>query len=568
MTVIFNDPASFADDQLEGFAELYADRLRMVPGGVVGHREGPPRVAVVIGGGSGHYPAFAGLVGTGFAAGAVVGNVFTSPSAAQVYSVAKASDQGRGVILSFGNYAGDLMNFGIAADRLRSEGVDIRIVTVTDDIASSPTAAGRRGIAGDFTVFKVMGAAAEQGSSLDEVERLGRLANDRTRSFGVAFTGCTMPGATAPLFAVPDGAISLGLGIHGEPGVRDTPRLTSRELAAVLVDGVLSERPSAGSARVAVIVNGLGSTKHEELFILWRDVAELLRRHALTPVGAEVGELVTSLDMGGCSLTLMWLDDELEAAWQADAYAPAYRKVGAATAGLRPADIGAVADERGRVPESTAAARALVPALRAAAGLVSRVLHDNEAELGRIDAVAGDGDHGRGMVKGIDAAAAALTAVNGGGLAWNLHRAGREWAAQAGGTSGVLWGAGIEAAAALIGDDRETYDATIAPAAVDAFLAAVTELGGAHPNDKTMVDALTPFAATLRERVESGVRLERAWADAAAAAAAAGQATAAMRPRKGRARPLAERSLGTPDAGATSFALIAAALRPVFATEG
>ncbi|MFB9646682.1 dihydroxyacetone kinase family protein, partial [Microbacterium terregens] len=500
MTVIFNDPASFVDDQLEGFAELYADRLRMVPGGVVGHREGPPRVAVVIGGGSGHYPAFAGLVGPGFAAGAVVGNVFTSPSAAQVYSVAKASDQGRGVILSFGNYAGDLMNFGIAADRLRSEGVDTRIVTVTDDIASSPTVAGRRGIAGDFTVFKVMGAAAEKGSSLDDVERLGRLANDRTRSFGVAFTGCTLPGAAAPLFVVPDGEMSIGLGIHGEPGVSDTPRLTSRELAAVLVDGVLSERPSAASARVAVIVNGLGSTKHEELFILWRDVAELLRRHDLAPVGAEVGELVTSLDMGGCSLTVMWLDDELEAAWQADAYTPAYRKVGAATARLRPADLGAVADELGRVPESTAAARALVPAFRSAAGLVSRVLHDNEAELGRIDAVAGDGDHGRGMVKGADAAAAALSAADGGGVAWNLRRAGREWAAQAGGTSGVLWGAGIEAAAAVIGDDRETYDATIAPAAVDAFLAAVIELGGAQPNDKTMVDALTPFAATLRER--------------------------------------------------------------------
>ncbi|TXD32221.1 D-erythrulose kinase, partial [Lujinxingia vulgaris] len=177
----------------------------------------------------------------------------------------KAANEGRGVVLSFGNYAGDVMHFGIAAERLRSEGIDTRVVLVTDDVGSSPDADQRRGIAGDFTVFKVMGAAAAEGLSLDEVERLGRAANDSTRSLGVAFSGCTMPGSAEPLFSIPSGSMSVGLGIHGEPGVRDVPRLTADELARLLLDGVLSERPVGDSTRVAVILNGLGTTKYEEL---------------------------------------------------------------------------------------------------------------------------------------------------------------------------------------------------------------------------------------------------------------------------------------------------------------
>ena len=566
MTVMFNDPAEFAEEQLEGFVELYADRLRAVPGGVVAHRRSQPKVAVVIGGGSGHYPAFSGLVGPGFAAGAVVGNIFTSPSAAQIYSVAKSADQGRGVILSFGNYAGDVMNFGIATERLRREGIDTRIVVVTDDVASSPDAGQRRGIAGDFTVFKVMGAAAERGDSLDEVQRLGEAANARTRSFGAAFTGCTMPGAGEPLFTVPAGSISLGLGIHGEPGVQDVPHLPANELAAVLVKGILDERPAASTARVAVILNGLGTTKYEELFVLWGAVATLLRDSSLIPVGVEVGELVTSLDMGGCSLTLMWLDDELEAAWQADAYTPAYRKLSVGTEGLRPADIGAEAATEARPPDFSDAAGKLVPALCAAIDQVKAVLHANETEFGRIDAIAGDGDHGRGMVKGINAAADSLVMTEG-GVAWNLRRAGREWAAHAGGTSGVLWGAGLEAAAEAIGDNRDRYDATAALAAVDAFMEAICELGGATPGDKTMVDALGPFCDTLRSGVEEGRPLHLAWDEAASAAATAAAATSAMTPRKGRARPLAERSIGSPDAGATSFAVVVAALTEQFLTK-
>ncbi|WP_308467923.1 dihydroxyacetone kinase family protein [Rathayibacter soli] len=556
MTVIYNDPADFADDQFAGFLDLYSDRLVGVPGGTVGFRSGEPIVVVIVGGGSGHYPAFCGLVGPGFASGAVVGNVFTSPSAAHVYSVAKAAEQGRGVVLTFGNYAGDVMNFGIAAERLRSEGIDTRIVLVTDDVASAADPTGRRGIAGDFAVFKALGAAAAQGLDIDEVERIGRAANDATRSFGVAFSGCTMPGASGPLFAVPEGKMGVGLGIHGEPGIRDIAVTDARALAAMLVTPLLEERPRTGSSRVAVIVNGLGTTKYEELFLLWSEIAPLLRAAGLEPVAPEVGELVTSLDMGGCSLTLMWLDGELERMWQADAYTPAYRKQHSTLLALRPVDLVAESSAAVEMPWASDAARQLSPAVASALHAVEAELREHEEELGRIDAVAGDGDHGRGMLKGAAAAAGSADAGADGGPGWMLIRAGRAWAAAAGGTSGVLWGAGLESAGRSLRDDREKYTLSNAVDAVDAFVDAIVGLGRAELGDKTLVDALVPFASSLRQQSDDGCDLTTAWHRAALAAGEAAAETTWLSPKKGRARPLAERSVGTPDAGATSFSLI------------
>ena len=283
---------------------------------------------MVVGGGSGHYPAFCGVVGPGFADGAVVGNIFTSPSATEAASVARAAHGDAGVLLITGNYAGDVMNFGLATRQLRSEGIDARYLVVTDDIASAAPedAAKRRGIAGDFTVFRCASAAAEEGHGLDDVERVARQANDATRTLGVAFDGCTMPGADRPLFTVTPGTMDLGLGIHGEPGVASHALPTAEQLAGILVDGVLAEKPDGAMDRVAVILNGLGRTKYEELFVVWKTVAALLARAGLNVVQPEVGELVTSLDMAGCSLTVTWLDEELERLWTSPADTPAYRK--------------------------------------------------------------------------------------------------------------------------------------------------------------------------------------------------------------------------------------------------
>lgn len=569
MTRIFNDPADFADEALAGFCDAHADLVRQVEGGAVRrNRPATPKVAVITGGGSGHYPAFAGIIGPGFADAAVVGNIFTSPSAQQAYSVAKAAHSGAGVVFTYGNYAGDVMNFGMASERLNAEGIPTENVLVTDDIASATVeeAEKRRGIAGDFVVFKVMGAAAEAGLDLDSVVRLGRKANSLTKTIGTAFSGCTFPGAGQPLFSLPEGQMGLGLGIHGEPGLFDTELPSAVELGQELVRRVLAETPAGSHTRLAVILNGLGSTKHEELFVLWRTVAPLLREAGYTLVMPEVGELVTSLDMAGASLTLTWLDDELERYWTAPALTPAYRRgavgVEASSSDADEAELDAIATAD---YSSTAESRAYAAQCLKALDTTAALLRVSEAMLGDMDAIAGDGDHGRGMVRGSAAAydAATLAFERGAGAGSLLAAGGDAWADKAGGTSGVLWGAGLRAFGERLGDS-ETPTPEVLAESVRAFTDRIGSLGKAGIGDKTMMDALLPFASSLEERVTAGTHPEQAWSAAAANATKAAASTAELRPLKGRARPLAEKSLGTPDPGATSLAMVFAAVGPHF----
>ncbi|MBQ0866703.1 dihydroxyacetone kinase family protein [Streptomyces sp. RK75] len=574
MTRVFNDPARFAEDMVQGFVAAHPGHVRAVPGGggvVRAHRPGTAKVAVLTGGGSGHYPAFCGVVGQGFADGSVIGNVFTSPSAAQAYSVAAEAETGAGVLFMFGNYAGDVMNFGQAAQRLTDEGIPARCFAVTDDIASAPAAEAdrRRGIAGGFTVYKTASAAAEEGASLQEVVRVAEHTNARTRSLGVAFAGCTLPGQREPLFTVPEGKLGLGLGIHGEPGVRESELTSAQELAGTLVEGLLAERPDAAadSRRVAVLLNGLGATKYEELYVLWASVERLLTEAGLELIRPEVGELVTSLDMAGCSLTVTWLDDELERLWLAPADTPAFRRggtapeatvTGRAASAPRTATAGrAAAQPAIATGEAITVGSTVVRALRAAHTL----LHEQEETLGRLDAVAGDGDHGRGMCKGVDAALAAAEKAQAteAAPAALLGAAGDAWAAEAGGTSGALWGAGLRALGSALPADRAPAPTELADGA-RAALAAVTSLGKAEPGDKTLVDALAPFVTAFQERLEAGGPPAEALGAAADVARTAAEATAELRPRLGRARPLAERSIGTPDPGATSLAMVLGAV--------
>lgn len=558
MTHLFDDPEVFAATALQGFCDIHARLVRLTPGGVLrATATGRGKVALVIGGGSGHYPAFAGYVGPGLADAAVAGDVFASPSTRLVYNVAAKAHKGGGVILGYGNYAGDVLNFGAAAERLRSAGIDARTLAITDDIASASAAevSKRRGVAGDVAVFKIAGAAAEAGLSLDEVERIARHANDRTRSFGVAFGGCTLPGAEGPLFTVAEGQMAIGLGIHGEPGISESPILPASELAALLVDRLVQETPADSRGRVAVILNGLGSTKQEELFVLWTSVAAKLRAHGLTPVAPLVGEYVTSLDMEGCSLTLTWLDDTLEALWCApcDTAVLAVGRIGA-----RPADPEEQTAEEVQAPISPGSPPSQADGQRIAAGFdrLAGALKEAEAELGRIDAQAGDGDHGQGMARGSAAAAAAAreAAAAGAGAATVLAAAANAWADRAGGTSGAIWGLGLLAASRALSDQTATDDAAIGQA-VEQALDSVLTLGRARPGDKTLVDAFVPFADMLRAELAAGRSAREAWTAGAAAAAQGAEQTAQLIPRLGRARPLAERSLGHRDAGAVSFAL-------------
>lgn len=575
MTRLYNDPAAFADEALEGFAAAHRRWVRPVPGGVVrATAKTPGQVAVVIGGGSGHYPAFSGLVGQGLAHGAAVGNVFASPSAQQIRTVARAAESGGGVLLLYGNYAGDVLHFGQAAEQLNAEGTATRTFAVTDDLSSAAPeeAHKRRGIAGDLPVFKAAAAAAEQGLPLDEVARVAAYANARTRSFGIAFSGCTLPGADHPLFTVPEDRMAVGLGIHGEPGIGEAAVPTADGAAELLVSTLLKELPAGVAApdgqRATVILNGLGSVKYEELFVVYRRVARLLADAGVQTVDPEVGELVTSFDMAGISLTLTWLDDTLEALWTAPADAPAYRKGSVPEAVVTEGDE--VSYETGSGPEPYVASddsrKAAATALDAL-GRIKETVDAHADELGRIDAVAGDGDHGIGMQRGSAAAyEAALRAQElGAGAHSLLTAAGDAWADRAGGTSGALWGIILRAVADALDDTERPTSASVARGVRQAS-DGVRRTGGAEVGDKTMVDVLVPFAETLGQQVGAGAELTAAWATAADVAEQAARDTARLAPRMGRARPHAEKSLGTPDAGAHSLALIVRAVHGALAT--
>ena len=567
MTHLYNDPAEFPNDVINGFAAAYPQYVQRVEGASGFVRAGGPlegKVSLVIGGGSGHYPSYNGVVGTGFADGAVLGGVFASPSAEQVYRIAKAADGGVGVVLGFGNYAGDRLNFGVAAERLINEGIDTRVVWVTDDVASASRdeQEKRRGIAGTFTVYKMAAAAAENGANLDEVERVMRAANAATYSFGVAFHGCTLPGADKPLFTVDEGHMDFGLGIHGEPGITSAPWMSAKDLAAKLVETVLAERPEGARGRAAVLVNGLGATKYEELFVLYGNINELLEAAGVVQVAPEVGELVTSLDMAGCSLSVTWLDEELEGYWVAPAETAAFRRGTAVVSVKFTTRRTAAAHVAETVtPEASEESVAAAVVARKAVDAIYATIEENKDYLGQIDAIAGDGDHGIGMSRGSKAAAEAANETQG-GVETVLAAAGHAFGDKAGGTSGILWGLLLEGVGKSLGNTEAVTSRRLA----DAVQSSATHLQGfskAQLGDKTMLDALFPFVDTLVEQVDAGASASDAWRSAADACRTAAEATASLVPKIGRARPLAERSVGTPDPGAVSLGLIVTAISDV-----
>src|SRR5690606_767697 len=358
-----------------------------------------------------------GIVGPGLADGCVLGDVFTSPSAEQVYRVGRAAAGGAGLVLAFGNYAGDRLNFAAARERLLAEGIDTRIVYVTDDVASAPPeqADQRRGVAGTAAVYKIGGAAADLGRDLDTVERVMRAANAATFSYGVAFAGCTLPGKPQPLFTVAPGQMEFGLGIHGEPGVRSAAWMPASELAAGLVEAVLAERPPGTSGRAAVILNGLGATKYEEPFVLYRHVHRLLAAAGAEPVLPEVGELVTRLVMACCSVALTWSDDGVEGWWAVPLATAAFRCGATSTLLSFPAAPRTRGDaaSTGEPSECSTASRAAGQVARKVLAAMTEAAVKAEEELGRLDAIAGDGDHGAGMVRGLRAAQAAAEEATG-----------------------------------------------------------------------------------------------------------------------------------------------------------
>jgi dihydroxyacetone kinase len=315
MQKIINEPRAFVDEMLEGVLLAHPGSLRTAGRRVLvrGDAPRPGKVAIVTGGGSGHLPLFMGYVGMGLADGVAVGDVFASPSSEQILEATKAVDGGAGVIYLFGNYSGDVMNFDLAAELASAEGIETSTLLGADDVASAPAAAHdrRRGVAGIAFLYKVAGALAEEGASLAEVMAVAERAAAGLRSMGVALSPCILPAAGEPTFTLPAGEMEIGMGIHGEPGVRRGPLEPAERIAEQLVSQIVSDLPFNRGDEVAVLVNSLGATPREELYILFRSVHALLASSSISVRRAWVGEYATSLEMAGASVSVMKLDDEL-----------------------------------------------------------------------------------------------------------------------------------------------------------------------------------------------------------------------------------------------------------------
>lgn len=329
MKKLINDPFDFVEEMLEGFLAAHDDLVKRVGRRAIARIDAPiaGKVGVVIGGGSGHLPIYTAYVGAGGADAAPIGNIFASPPAKPILEATLAANGGVGVLYFYGNYAGDVLNFDRAA-AMAQEQHGIRVVTVlgTDDVASAPPSEidKRRGIAGAFFVVKVAAAKAETMASLDDVVAATRKANDQTRTMGVALTSCTVPANGRPTFNLADDEMEIGLGIHGEPGMRRTKIIPVDQIVDEIIEGILNDNIDYTDSDVAVLVNGLGATPYEELYVIYRRVKQILDAKRVRIRRRFVGEYVTSLEMAGASVSLMRLDRELDEMLMAPAHCPMF----------------------------------------------------------------------------------------------------------------------------------------------------------------------------------------------------------------------------------------------------
>jgi dihydroxyacetone kinase len=489
---------------------------------------------------------------------AVAGDVFTSPSVDAVLAAIRAAAGPAGALLVVKNYTGDRLNFGLAAELARSEGIPVETVLVADDAALRHTVAldKRRGIAGTVLIHKLAGAAAAAGRSLAEVAALARAASADLRSMGVALGACTVPAVGHPGFQLADDEVEWGLGIHGEQGVERGPRLGADATVARLLDTLIEDGGYAAGTRLALLVNGLGATPPLELALVARAALSQLRQRGLVVERTWTGTFLSALDMPGCSLSLLPVDEArlapLDAPTQARAWPGDGRVPTAPT--LLPAPQAAAETTPGKPGP-------LAERLQAAAGAVITSLLANEARLTDLDSRAGDGDLGSSLARGAEAMRA-LPASAWYTPASALAATGQALRRAIGGSSGPFYACALVRAAQLLdGVERPTLAQWAE--AFDGGVQALAELGGAQPGQRTMLDALRPAADALLAGAQAGASPTQAFAAALAAARQGAEATAAMLPAQGRASYLGERARGIPDGGAVAVVCWLEALRPV-----
>jgi dihydroxyacetone kinase len=570
MKKFINRPEDVVEEMMQGLAVLHPSSARLLGHNVMVRADAEQahvqQVAVIAGGGSGHEPAHAGYIGVGMLSAAVVGEVFTSPSSDSVFAAINAVSKEPGALLVVKNYTGDRLNFGLAAEMARAEGISVEMVIVDDDVALKGTgqATGARGLAGTIFIHKLVGAAAAEGKSLADIAVMGRAAVESLATMGVSFSAGTSPAVGRPSFELGEHEMELGLGIHGEPGVKRTRLQTADELTETLLAEVLKHGRFGGEKRVAVMFNNLGATTEKELAIVARHAMRFLESKGITVERIYAGTFLSSLDMAGISITVLGVNDEwlrwLDAVTTAPAWPNALKqRPGNPLAQIAGEASTIVSSPTGRGAQSEAG-RKTKQAIEAACN----ALIGAEGELTEMDRVTGDGDLGTSMERAAKAVQGALGSYPLDDVPATFRAIGHTLRRELGGSSGPLHGVLFLRCGSVLEKSGAMGLAQWAEA-LDQGCRAISELGGAKPGDRTMLDALDPFVKALKKEV--GGKASREAILAAVEAAERGvEATARMKPRLGRSSYLGDRVLGYPDPGAKAVAVwLRAASEALFA---
>ena len=570
MNRIINNADLVVEDMLKGWLLAHADTVVGTDNSRVVKRARAPeagKVGIVTGGGSGHEPAFLGYVGDGMVDAVAIGEIFSSPTAKSFLDAMRAANGGAGVACLYGNYAGDNMNVKMAMAMAEREGIAVKTVVANDDVPSAPKGeeAKRRGVAGEILMWKVCAAKAAMGGSLDEVISAAQKAIDNTRSIGIGLSACIIPAVGHANFTIEKGKMEVGIGHHGEPGIDVRETVSAAEMADLMLKTVLPDLPFVAGQRVAVLVSGLGATPIMELYILYGELAKRLEAQGITIAFNAVGNLFTSLEMMGVTLTLMRLDDELESCLKAPCHC-----VGLTV----PGDAGAARTYAGKLAATSAAPAVAVQKKVAAprelagqtvalgnAGDVVRELiktiNANRDFLSEIDGLIGDGDHGVNMSKGFTGCGTRLDAMGdqAKALPAAFEQLSKALMEDIGGSMGPLYGQFFLGFVNTL-EPYEKMDAALFADALAAAVANVQGMGNAQVGDKTLIDSMVPARDAFRAALESGADFAACLAAMSEAAEKGKDSTKNLQARIGRSARLGPRSIGVLDAGATSCCLI------------
>ncbi|GAB0169673.1 dihydroxyacetone kinase subunit DhaK [Lysinibacillus sp. CTST325] len=574
MKKIMNQPETLVMEMCNGMVMAHPELELLKTYKVIKKKEmNENKVTLISGGGSGHEPAHAGLVGKGMLDAAVCGDVFASPSQIQVYQAIKATASKKGTLLIIKNYSGDIMNFKNGAQLASEDGIQVEYVRVDDDIAveDSLYTVGRRGVAGVVLVHKIAGAAAEEGMDLMQVKAVTEKAAANVRTIGLALTSCTVPASGSPTFKLGEDEMEYGVGIHGEPGRKREKMMAADDLALRMTNDLMKDLGLDEDAEIAVLVNGFGGTPLQELYLFNNAVTRELSKRKIRINRTFVGNYMTSIDMAGISLTVMKLDDELKTLLSKECNTPAF-KVDGPVKSVEYVDIIDHVEEKQvffetETEEEHAIIKNEVITLSNMIYLVdkmSEIIIKNEVPFCELDTHAGDGDFGMSVAKGFKQLKREWSSILNQehlNIGTFLDASSMVIMEHCGGASGPIWGGAFRAASKAVEEKMELTVSEFAEM-LQATLKGIQSVGersfgrGAEVGDKTLVDAFVPCVNAWLESAAAGTDFKTAFENGAEAAVKGAEYTKGIVARMGRAGTVGERSLGYPDAGAYALGVI------------